>query len=110
MARLEWNGRKCVNSPEGWEIGISDFDGWWYWIANQSGLAGALHESTCLPTEAEAKRACEAALLRLGVLEVEPVFVSAVKRTLDHGDPINDAAIKAIARALAALEVEASHG
>lgn len=107
MARLEWNGRGCTNPPEGWEIGIESFACGWFWKAEQVVDSGALYSGAGERTEAEARRACEAALLRLGVLEPEANFIPVATAMRYLGMPPSDRAIKAIAAALAALEVEA---
>ena len=113
MARLEWNGRECVNPPDGWVIWVSfaqpgnSTD--WYWRAKEKDEHGAEHVGLSVNTEAEAKRACEAALLRLGVLEVDTssaTYGQAEMLASVAGDP---QLTMPIARALAALEVEASH-
>lgn len=115
MARLEWNGRDCVNPPEGWDVAVlwaGPAEGFFF-SATQL-VAG---EAQCLgpnvPTEAEAKRACEAALLRLGVLEPSDdhqLRAGTVVLTLRGGTraiPRTDPLLQELARALAALEVEA---
>ena len=75
MARLEWNGRECVNPPEGWRFEVSEtHDKTWCWMAGERIFRGALYQGEDSPTEAEAKRACEAALLRIGVLDGDDEF------------------------------------
>jgi hypothetical protein len=110
MSRLTWDGRNCTNPPEGWEIEIESFPLGWFWKADQVVDSGALYSGAGVATEAQAKRSCEAALLRLGVLEPGEAFVTAARLILDFGGRANDRAVIAIARALAALEVEASDG
>jgi hypothetical protein len=110
MARLQWDERQCVNPPEGWEIGVESFPSGWYWKAEESVDGGALYSGASNPTEAQARRGCEAALLRLGVLEPGANFIPVATAMRYLGMPPSDKAIKAIAAALAALEVEASDG
>lgn len=111
MARLQWNGRECVNPPEGWRIETCEtHTGGWAWLAREPYAQGALYQGRDTATEAEAKRACEAALLRLGVLDAGFGWVHIASRLLDKKDiPFEDNAVIAVARALAALEVEAEN-
>ncbi len=111
MFRLEWNGKDCVNPPEGWQIKV-----YWerigmgfFWQAVQTGTVGAQYAGANVATEAEARLSCEAALLRLGVLEPGGEFVTAARLILDFGGRANDRAVVAIAAVLAALEVEAAN-
>ena len=113
MARLTWDGRGCTNPPEGWEIGVLGIGRIVYWQARQPD-GGACHISETFPTEAQAKKACEVALLRLGVLEPRADVVAYVDAHVapnvepsigDFGH--RDGLVKALAAALAALEVEA---
>lgn len=113
MVRLQWDGNKCVNPPKGWDVAIyRTYDGDGYWDATQRSTPSASYRGPDTATEAEAKRACEAALLRLGVLEPEADWVNAADVLLasvgsrDADD--RRRAVIAVARALAALEVEVS--
>jgi hypothetical protein len=118
MSRLQWTGRACSNPPEGWKIQIWNINGQSYWKAELSADDGPMYCGPNVPTEAEAKRACEAALLRLGVLEPGEDCIAAAKETvrllelvgtIDTNADLRsrDAITLAFARALAALEVEA---
>ena len=78
-----------------------------YWQARQPDVSGACYISNNCATEAQAKKACEAALLRLGVLEPGEDWVASARRMLNIGWSAHDQEVVAIARALAALEVEA---
>ena len=112
MSRLTWDGRACTNPPEGWRIETCEtHTGGWAWVARERSAGGALYQGRDTATEAEAKRSCEAALLRLGVLEPGEDWVNAADVLLasvgsrDADD--RRRAVIAVARALAALEVEA---
>jgi hypothetical protein len=113
MSRLTWDGRNCTNPPEGWDVAVlwaGPADGFFF-SATQLGDGGAQYAGPNVPTEAQARRSCEAALLRLGVLDAGVEWVHHVSRMLDKkGKPFDDNAVIAVARALAALEVEASDG
>lgn len=111
MSRLQWNGRQCVNPPEGWDVAVlwaGPVEGFFF-SATQLVDGEAQCIGPNVATKAEAKRACEAALLRLGVLEPGDEFVTATRLILDFGGRANDRAVAAIAAALAALEVEAEN-
>ena len=112
MARLQWDERQCSNPPEGWDIEVFQCARGFCFQAYRMIDDGEIYTGPNVPTEAQAKRSCEAALLRLGVLEpsvdhqlragVVVLTLRGGKRAIPRTDPL----LQELARALAALEVE----
>lgn len=80
MQTLTWKDGTCTNAPDGWSVSVSvDYGrGWKWWARFIDNRATRDLAERDFSTERAAQLACEAALIRLGVVPLTEAIVDQV--------------------------------